>query len=280
MPVARELWKRVESIHAVTYFAPESVAAAKQAGLRGFWMGYFGFRAAPLGPVAAGPVHAIFANFARPMVARSLPDAWAHASPPTLLEARATSAASALRRLSPQLSDDHARTVHSPLGSIVQHADPLGRPLFAANAGLVERVDPVEQLWQRCTTLREHRGDGHVVALASHQIDGCESHHLHAATHGTPHEVLRDSRGFSNEAWLAAAARLEERGLFIENSLTSAGRHLVESIEALTDELATEAIERSGIDIDLLLDRLTPIAKDITESGVLPFPNPMGLPRL
>lgn len=54
MSPERELWQRVETIHAVTYFAPESHAAAKAAGLKGFWMGYFGFRAAPLGAVSAG----------------------------------------------------------------------------------------------------------------------------------------------------------------------------------------------------------------------------------
>ena len=72
MGVAREFWKRIETLHAVTYFAPESIEAAKTAGLRGFWMGYFGFRAAPLGKVNAGIVEAAFANFAPGMVRRSI----------------------------------------------------------------------------------------------------------------------------------------------------------------------------------------------------------------
>ena len=59
---ARELWQRIETLHAVTYFAPESISAAKSAGLRGFWMGYFGFRAAPLGTVGAGVVESAFAQ--------------------------------------------------------------------------------------------------------------------------------------------------------------------------------------------------------------------------
>ncbi len=49
---ARALWRHFEAIHAVTYFAEESRSAAAEAGLKGFWMGYFGFRAAPMGPVA------------------------------------------------------------------------------------------------------------------------------------------------------------------------------------------------------------------------------------
>ena len=280
MSDARELWKRIESIHAVTYFAPESTAAAKAAGLKGFWMGYFGFRAAPMGAVGAGLVHAAFANFAKPMVERALPDAWEHASPTQLIRIRATAAADALRRISPTLRVDESLTAElaTALAELVTHADPLGRPLFAANTDLDNRSDPVEQLWQLCTTIREHRGDGHVIALASHQIDGCEAHHLHAAAHGTPHEVLRDNRGFSDQEWQAATARLQARKLLEGTALTSDGFEIMQSIEALTDTLTVTPADPS-LGFGPLIDRLTPIANEITESGVLPFPNPMGLPK-
>ncbi|MFQ6231024.1 helix-turn-helix domain-containing protein, partial [Nocardia sp. NPDC002869] len=60
---ARQAWRLLEPLHAVTYFSPEPLQALKAAGYRGFWMGYFAGRAAPLG--AAGPevVHALFYNF-------------------------------------------------------------------------------------------------------------------------------------------------------------------------------------------------------------------------
>ena len=48
---ARRLWALGEPFHALTYFAEESRAAGEAVGLRGFWRGYFAFRAAPLGPV-------------------------------------------------------------------------------------------------------------------------------------------------------------------------------------------------------------------------------------
>lgn len=281
MSLARELWKRIEPIHAVTYFAPESIAAAKHAGLKGFWMGYFGFRAAPMGAVGAGPVHAAFANFAKPMVERSLPDAWLHATPASLLDARASAASAALQRLAPAIVHSGAAelsVLNNSLARIVAQADPLGRPLFAANAGLDDRTDSVEQLWQLCTSLREHRGDGHVVALASHHISGCEAHQLHAAAHGTPHAVLQDNRGFSADEWQATTDQLHARGLMDTGALTSTGRELAQSIESLTDELAEQPIVTSSIDARLLIDQLAPIAHDIVESSILPFPNPMGLP--
>src|SRR2546423_1518951 len=54
--LARAMWTLYEPIHAITYFAAEARAEFEQAGLRGFWRGYFAGRAAPLGalvPVGA-----------------------------------------------------------------------------------------------------------------------------------------------------------------------------------------------------------------------------------
>lgn len=277
MSDARELWKRIETIHAVTYFSSESIDRAKQLGLRGFWMGYFGFRAAPLGAASSGTIHATFANFARPMIERAVPDVWSFATPAQLIDARASAAATALRRLAPA-QIDAASAAASALHAVIDHADPLGRPLFAANRALAARSDPVEELWQACTTLREHRGDSHVAALAVHHIDGCQAHRLHAAAHLTPHEVLRDNRGFGVEDWADAGDQLAERGLLDGSRLTESGRELVDRVESLTDELAQVPLDRSGLDIETLVDPLEPMVRHILDAGVLPFPNPMGLP--
>ena len=37
--VARDLWRLLEPIHAVTYFSPEPLAALKPGGVGGFWWG-------------------------------------------------------------------------------------------------------------------------------------------------------------------------------------------------------------------------------------------------
>ena len=78
---ARRLWAAVEPLHAVVYFAPQTAEAAKAAGLRGYWMGYFAGRLAPLGPIGPEPATAVLFGFAPVMVARALPDAWSFASP-------------------------------------------------------------------------------------------------------------------------------------------------------------------------------------------------------
>lgn len=271
----------METIHAVTYFADEVLAASKAAGLRGFWMGYFGFRAAPLGEVAAGPVEASFANFAPAMVRRSLPDAWSYARPSELIVVRAQAAAAALRRLDPEI-DAVAGQVNEPLGRVVARCDSIGRPMFAANRDVGPLEDPVAQLWQHCTTLREHRGDGHVIALASSGIDGCEAHRLLVADQGVPVEVVRDNRGWTVEQWDEAGQRLARRGLLDHDDLSEAGGALRRDVEDLTDSLAEApfALALGSRETRELIDALSPAASAIARSDVIPYPNPMGLPRL
>ena len=151
MDVTRELWIRFETVHAVTYFAEESRTAARECGLRGFWMGYFGFHAAPLGRAGPAEVEATFFNFAPAMVRRSIPDAWTFADPGQLLTARMTSAATALQRVAP---DEPAAIddVLPTLATAARAASPDDRPLYAANRALPLPSDPTQALWQACTT--------------------------------------------------------------------------------------------------------------------------------
>src|SRR3954462_7201263 len=83
--IARRAWLGLEAVHAVVYFAPEARDAYAGLGLKGFWMGYFASRAAPLGPVPAPVVEAMFFGFSPNMVRRALPDAWSVAPPADVL---------------------------------------------------------------------------------------------------------------------------------------------------------------------------------------------------
>src|SRR3954470_1874395 len=93
------MWRVLEPYHAVTYFAPEARQAFKDAGLRGFWMGYFAGRAAPMGSVGPGVVTATFFGFRHDMVAKALPDAWRFASVDAVLAARLHGVDAALRTM-------------------------------------------------------------------------------------------------------------------------------------------------------------------------------------
>ena len=93
------MWTLFEPIHAVTYFAPEARSAYEQAGLRGFWRGYFAGRAAPLGAASAAVVTASFFNFAPAFVARAIPGVWELITPESALRVRLAGATEALRIL-------------------------------------------------------------------------------------------------------------------------------------------------------------------------------------
>ncbi|MGW7548980.1 SCO6745 family protein [Streptomyces sp. NPDC054770] len=276
---ARTVWQVLEPLHAVTYFAPESREANRAVGLRGFWMGYFAARAAPLGAVTAGVVEAVFFNFHPAMVRRAIPDAWGFATPDAVLRARTEAAAAALRRTAPPAKDAVVELVLL-LERVVAAADGAGRPLFAANRGLPGPEDRVGALWQAATTLREHRGDGHVAVLTAEGLDGCEAHVLFAACEGLPAGILRENRGWSAQDWQAAADRLAARGLLDSSGRpTAGGRALRSHIEARTDDLAVRPYrDLTRTEAARLLGLLTVLADQVLTSGTIPFPNPMGLP--
>jgi Helix-turn-helix family len=279
MSTARELWHRIETLHAVTYFAPESRDAARDAGLRGFWMGYFGFRAAPLGAVDAATVSDAFDNFAPTMVARSIPDAWSYATPDDLLSSRSSASATALRRLVPAI-ESASGDLNPLLERIVAEAAGDDLVLFAANVALPGDPDPVARCWQLCTTLREHRGDGHVRALRAARVGGCRSHVLHVADRGLPIEVLRDNRGWTQDEWDGEVDQLTTRGLVDAGGLTPVGARLRTGVEDETDRHAGAAIAAAldAAEQRRLVGWLTPLAEHVAGSGIIPFPNPMGLP--
>lgn len=267
-------------MNAVTYFAPECRQAAADIGLRGFWMGYFACRAAPMGPVAPGVVESTFFNFHPTMVRRAIPDAWGIAAPESVLSARSSAAAAAITRLVPG-ADEVATAVVPSLLAAARRGAAAGRPLFAANRDLLERHRGVSALWQAATTLREHRGDGHVAVLTESGLDGCEALALFASTEEVPADLLRTARGWSEAEWGDAVERLTSRGLVTsEGGPTEGGRGLRRRIEQRTDELAAEPFDGvAGHAVDDLLRALRSVAQPIAASGEITFPNPMGLPR-
>ena len=250
-------------------------------------MGYFAARAAPLGPVGPGPVAAACFNFAPAMVERAVPDCWEVVAPATLSRVRAIAAAEALSEICRVESRSALVGALGPLRQAVDGADVAGRVLAAANRALWPTIAPalgtggLGEAWQACTTLREHRGDGHVAALVATGLRGIEAHLLAAGTKGIPPEILRDNRGWSEQEWDVAGAGLAARGLLhTDGRATDAGRTLHAGIEQRTDELAEQAFaELSDGAVEDLHDALLACAADVVASGLVPFPNPIGLPE-
>jgi hypothetical protein len=277
---ARLVWQYGEPIHAVLFFAPETRVATDALGLHGGWMSYFGCRAAPLGAVPAAVVTSIFYGFHLRRVERAIPDAWACAEPRKLIDARLSAMDAALGRLLGEAIDGpDIRRAASLATAAVHAADFSGRPLGAANAALADPGAPHLQLWQALGAMREHRGDGHVACLVANEVDPCESLVMQAATGRSERESLRTNRGWSDEEWRAAVARLRERGWLDDNERpTPPGAEARDAIEADTDRLAATLVATLGARVVELVEAMRPLAERIMAAGEVPTLNNMGLP--
>ncbi|MFC3503910.1 hypothetical protein ACFOOK_23480 [Micromonospora krabiensis] len=270
------LWTHYEPVHAVTYFHPRARAAYEAVGLRGYWRGYFAGRAAPLGETGAAPVIAAFFTFAPPMVTRALPAVWRLATPQEALRARLTGAVQALAELTYELPEKHLVEAADLLEAAAGAAETAGRVLGAANAALPAGEYPLARLWQAATTLREHRGDGHIAALVAADLDPVETLAWRVAVDIPAQHLL--GRGWLEDQWADARDRLRARGwLDRDGAPTERGRAEFQAIEDATDAAAARPWRALGADrADQLRDLLDPIAR--AAHTVIPVDSPIGLP--
>ena len=275
MTPARRLWTLFEPLHAVTYFTPEGRAAFEAAGFRGFWRGYFAGRSAPLGLAPAAVSTALYAGFAPSMVERAIPSIWDLAPPEVALEARLAGAVEVLSRLLAGIPG--VEEAAELLREVASGAPTSGRALGAANAALPWPEEPLGELWQAATVLRELRGDGHVLAQLAVGLDGLTTMVLRCG-HDMTREVLQPNRGWHDLEWEVAEERLVERGLLDDHGrITDAGRETLARAEEITDRLAQEPWDAVG---DAAADRFIELATPLAAAArtMLPDVTPLGLP--
>ena len=248
--LARRGHNATNSLHSLIYFAPEAEQELTGVGLRAGRMCYFASRAAPMGAVGGGVVAATFYNFNPALVARSIPAAWELASPDAVVAARFAAAGAALTRLlGPDVTGSADMTaLAESLRDATSACAAEGRPLYAGHAGLDWPDAPHLVMWHAAALLREHRGDGHIWALATAGLSGIEALVTHTATgKGFLTEFAKTSRGWSQEEWDGAVSGLAARGLLDEQgALTPAGQALRAEIEEQTDRLAAPPWEYLG----------------------------------
>jgi hypothetical protein len=279
---ARRMWRLYEPIHDVVYFAPEVRAAADRLGLRGFWMGYFALRGAPLGEVDPSVVTASFFGFHPDRVRRALPDAWRYTAALDVLDARSAGVDAALRRLWPDVINSPELAEAAELAwRAAMAADTAGRVLAAANQRLPRPGLPHLVVWQAATTLREHRGDGHVAVLLAYRVTPAQAHLIKAGAGEAEADALREGRQWPMDAWCAAADELRDRGWLDERwRLTAEGWRRHEAIEQDTDAAAEQPWLVLGPEQNArLAELLTPLAAACLSSGIPPSPNAVGLGR-
>ncbi|MZF85754.1 hypothetical protein GTY56_12160 [Streptomyces sp. SID5643] len=279
--VARAMWERFEPVHQLVYFTPEVREAAEGLGLHGYWMSYFALRAAPLGTVPASVVTSCFYVFHPDRAASALPDAWALASPQQVIEARERAVGAAMTSLlGPDVVASAELAEAADLAwEAARAADTAGRVLGAANQALPRPARPHVRLWQAVTTLREHRGDGHVAVLVGRRLRPAEALVLKSATGETDAEFQRRIRKWDAVEWRVAQANLRERGwIDKEGRLTGTGAAAHERMEADTDAAALAPWQALGADATTRLAHLLePLARRVLDSGIIPTGNPVGL---
>ncbi len=271
---ARRSWRALEPYHAMVYFAPE---AQEEYAALGFDVkanrasGYFPARAAAMGAVGPGVVHATFFNFSRLAVEFGMAGAWDVASPADVLAARLRAADRALRRLCGDLLDGpEVREAADLALTAADGCGAHGRPLYAAHADLPVPDAAHLALWHAVTLLREFRGDGHVVALVEEGVSGLEAAVLHVAVGDSwSRRGLQGSRAYSDEQWDAAVAALAERGwLTPDAQLTDEGRAHRQRVEDTTDRLALPAWQALGDEgCARLRELVRPLSTAIVEAG-------------
>ncbi|KUH38169.1 MULTISPECIES: SCO6745 family protein [Streptomyces] len=251
----------VNLLHSTVYFSPEFATELAGVGVADPHAAYFAGRAAAMGAVGPGVVTGTFYNFNHALVARYLPAVWDTASPADVLAARLRAADATVRRLlgDAAASDGMAEAARLALRA-TEACTRHGRPLYAAHADLPVPEAPHLAFWHAATLLREHRGDAHLAALLSADLDPLEAVVSHTAT-GTgisPRWVLA-TRGWEQADWDAAVERLRGRGLLdAAGGLTEAGAALREEVEAHTDRLDAAPYEHLGAEG---VARLTELAR-------------------
>jgi hypothetical protein len=270
-PVARRLFELTEPISLVNFFSEEPNEAMAALGFRDYWDGYFAGRSAPLGRVPAEVVDAAFYNFADGEVARHIPKVWATTTPGAAHAARERGCVAALRRILGALVEtpELARAAEL-LAEASTGAPTHGRVMYAGLRALPMPEDPVTRLWHAANMLREHRGDGHIVALVSEGVGGIECHVLSALDMGIyPAESFGRIHHLPEAQLAEVMDGLRTRGLLdADGRFTDAGRATKDRVEALTDTLAEapyDALE--PLEVEELIALLEPISARLEATG-------------
>ena len=247
--IAHKTWRTLEPFHGMIYFTRTATEEYAALGIRGR-AGYFASRSAPMGAVPAEVVIATFYNFHPDLVRAAVPSVWAHASPAEVSAARLRAVDRTLREI--LTAEDIVGADMVEAAALAERAARAGsvhgRALFAGHVSLDWPEEPHLRLWHAITLLREHRGDGHVAALLTEDLDPCEAliSHGMVADGLASMDVLRTSRAWPDDEWEAATQRLVDRGLVAlgpdgGGGFTPAGQEQRDRIETLTDQLSVEA---------------------------------------
>ncbi|MFI7585774.1 hypothetical protein ACIB24_01720 [Spongisporangium articulatum] len=273
LQTARRCWGMTEPVHVVVYLTPKPWEALSGLGLEGPGV-YVASRSAPLGPVPAETVEALFYVFAPRLIRAAVPGAWDVTTPQKVITTRYSAVSEVLRGAVGDLDVTElaglARTATEALTA-------PGRPLYAAHASLPWPDDPLMQLWHAAVLLREHRGDAHMTALLHGGFDPVEALITDGVVSGN-WTFGKNTRGWTDDEWQAGLDRMQSRGWLVPDAerpgrwlLTDLGREKKQWVETATDAASLEGWGRLGEDgCARYLELIRPVRAAIRDTGTLP----------
>jgi hypothetical protein len=196
-------------------------------------------------------------------VARHIPKVWRITTPEAAIVARQRGCVKALRRiLGGRVEDPSFARAAELLTKAATSAPFEGRPMYAALRAIPVPDDVVARLFHAASLLREHRGDGHIVALMAEGVGRLEAHVLFALDMGMPAQKFGRIHHLPAAQLAAVIAGMRARGLIGDDGwLSEHGRSVKQRVEALTDDLAAKPYESLAPDeLDELIATLEPLA--------------------
>jgi hypothetical protein len=232
-----------------------------------FFPGYVWGRAAALGTPTAAVVAATFGVFEPAMISVAYGAGVASASRDDILAARAAGGAASIDAIADQQECD---AIADPLLEALGGLDGLGRPLFSALRSLPVPSSPGGRLWRAAELVREHRGDGHLAALAVAGLDAVEANVLTERWLGFALGEYSATRGFGPEALADGVRRLERRGWMRGDEITDSGRDARAVIEASTDAGQGALVEACGGNLADIISRAADVSTRLVEARAFP----------
>jgi hypothetical protein len=228
---------------------------------------YLTSRGSGLGQVPGEVVAAAFGVFNPDTVIPAVTHGWTLTDAVTIREARERGAVAQLRRILGDTKAQYGRAADL----ILRAMEPLrleGKPLFAGRRSLPLPEEPLHRMWRAADTLREYRGDSHILAWVGAGLDPVEVGLLGDVFWGLPLGAHTGGRGWTPEQLAEGAERLRSRGLLnADDLLTPAGFDLRAGIEADTDRHVAPALAVLGDDLAELVALLNPWGEQIKAAG-------------
>ncbi len=277
---ARSLAATLEPVIGQVFFSPECHAAYEGLGFApspgSFGNGvaapdgaaYFTSRGSLLGQVEPEVVASAFGVFKPAAVVAGVRLGWGLTDAPVIFAARRAGAVAQLERVCGPAGPEVERAAAALERAVAPLAEP-GRPLFSGlRAQWDEPSDPWTRLFHLGDMLREYRGDAHVCAWSTAEVDAVEIGLLTEAYMGLPLRTYIRTRGWNDAELDAAVGRLREREWFDDaETLTELGRKEREAMERATDRAMRPAIDALADDVGSVVEQLRPWGDAMRAAG-------------